>query len=125
MKLHFEYQKKIFLYLKKMEKKKIIQIPKTLKSVTVELPPKNQGADISCNAAMILSKENNMSPLDLAEVLKKHLLLNFKEFKNIDIAKPGFLNIYFHSFFWNNFLKEIIKLNDKYGSNSSPKKIII
>ena len=110
MKLHFEYQKKI------------IQIPKTLKSVTVELPPKNQGADISCNAAMILSKENNMSPLDLAEVLKKHLLLNFKEFKNIDIAKPGFLNIYFHSFFWNNFLKEIIKLNDKYGSNSSPKK---
>ena len=82
-----------------MEKEKIIKTPKKFTSITVELPPKNQRADISCNAAMILSKANNRSPLDLAEILKKHLLRNFKEFKNIEIAKPGFLNIYFHSFF--------------------------
>ena len=79
MNLFLEYQKKIFNTLKNLEKKKLIQIPSQL-NLTVELPPKNQKADISCNAAMILAKLNNNSPAKLAEILKKHLLLNFKEF---------------------------------------------
>ena len=100
MNLFSDYQKKIFNSLKILERKKIIQISSKHKSITIELPPKNQKADISCNAAMILSKANNSSPDKLAEILKKHLLLSFKEFKNIEIAKPGFLNIYFHISFW-------------------------
>ena len=99
MNLFSNYQKKIFNSLKILEKRKIIHIPRELKSFTVELPPKNQKADISCNAAMILAKVNNTSPVKLAEILKKHLLLNFAEFKSIEIAGPGFLNIYFHIFF--------------------------
>ena len=66
MNLFLDYQKKIFKNLKILEKKKIIQISQKLKSITVELPPKNQEADISCNAAMILAKDNNSSPDKLA-----------------------------------------------------------
>jgi len=77
MNLFYNYQEKIFNSLKILDKRKIIHIPKKLKSFTVELPPKNQKADISCNAAMILAKVNNISPVKLAEILKKHLLLNF------------------------------------------------
>ena len=95
MNLFLDYQKKIFNSLKSLEKKKIIKIPPSIKNFTVELPPKNQKADISCNAAMILAKVNNSSPAKLAEILKKHLLSNFDEFKSIEIATPGFLNIYF------------------------------
>ena len=58
MNLFLDYQKKIFSSLKDLEKKKVIQIPLKLKSFAVELPPKNQKADISCNAAMILAKIN-------------------------------------------------------------------
>ncbi len=122
MNLFSEYQKKIYNSLKKLEKKKSIVIPKKFKSFHVELPPKNQNADISCNAAMVLSKPNNTIPKELAEILKKHLLFDFKEFKNIEIAEPGFLNIYFKKFFWKNFLKKVIKLNSKYGSNKASKK---
>ena len=75
MNLFLEYQIKIFLILKDLEKKKLIIIPKGLKSITVELPPKNQKADISCNAAMVLAKVNNISPVELAESIKKNLLL--------------------------------------------------
>ena len=100
MNLFSDYQKKIFNSLKSLEKKKIIQIPSKLKSITIELPPKNQKADISCNAAMILAKINNSTPTKFAEILKKHLLSNFSEFKSIEIAEPGFLNIYFHTSFW-------------------------
>ena len=121
MNLFLEYQKKIFKTLKKLEKKKLIQIPSKL-YLTVELPPRNQKADISCNAAMILAKLNKNSSVKLAEILKKHLLLNFVEFKSIEIAGPGFLNIYFHIFFWAEYLTKVIKLSFKYGSNKVSKK---
>ena len=90
MNLFLDYQKKIFNSLKNLEKKKLIQIPSHIKNFTVELPPKNQNADISCNAAMILAKDNSISPIKLAEIIKKHLLSKFKEFKNIEISGPGF-----------------------------------
>ena len=121
MSLFLDYQKKIFNCLKNLEKKKLIQIPSQL-NLTVELPPKNQRADISCNAAMILAKINNNSSVKLAEILKEYLLFNFKEFKSIEIAGPGFLNICFHISFWNEYLTKIIKLDTKYGSYRTFKK---
>tara|TARA_B100001123_G_C15318766_1_gene1027157 strand:- start:512 stop:2239 length:1728 start_codon:yes stop_codon:yes gene_type:complete len=122
MNLFSDYQKKIYKSIKILEKRKIIKIPSKVKSFTIELPPKNKNGDISCNAAMILAKINNTSPFQLAEIIKKHLLSNFKEFKNIEVAEPGFLNISFHREFWKKFLDEVIKLNFLYGSNK--KKII-
>lgn len=121
MNLFLEYQKKIFKYLKKLEKKKLIQIPSNF-NLIVELPPRNQKADISCNAAMILSKLNKNSPVKLAEILKKHLLINFKEFKKIEIAGPGFLNICFHISFWKEYLTQIVKLDSKFGSSRTLRK---
>ena len=122
MNLLLHYQKKIFNSLKNLEKKKLIQISLQLKRFTVELPPKNHKADISCNAAMILAKVNKTSPIKLGEILKKHLLSNFKEFKSIEIAGPGFLNICFNISFWREYLTKIIKLDSKYGSNTTLKK---
>ena len=94
MNLHLEYQNKIFYLLKKLEKKKEIKIPKNInnKSLSVEYPPKNQKAHISYNAAMVLAKFNKKPPQQLAEIIKKNLLLNFSEFESIEIAGPGFIN---------------------------------
>jgi len=122
MNLFLKYQKKIFYNLNKLKKKKLIHLPIEQKNITVELAPKAQKADISCNAAMILAKSNNISPIELAEVLKKNLLLNFKEFKSIEIAGPGFLNINFHLSFWKNYLNQLIRSNSKYGSNVTSKR---
>ena len=116
MNLFLEYQERISKILKKLEKKKLIKIP-SKPYLTVELPPRNQKADISCNAAMILAKLNKNSPVKLAEILKKHLLINFKEFKSIEIAGPGFLNICFHISFWKKYLTKVIKLDSKFGSS--------
>ena len=115
MNLFLDYQLKIYKSLTILKKKDLLVIPSKIKTFSVELPPKNQNADISCNAAMILAKVNNNNPMDLAEKIKIHLLKNFKEFKKIEVAKPGFLNIYFHMFFWKKYLKEILKLKGKYG----------
>mgnify|MGYP001453547223 CR=1 FL=1 len=122
MNLLLYYQKRIFNSLKNLEKRKLIQISSELRKITVELPPKNHKADISCNAAMILAKVNKSSPVKLAEIFKKHLLSNFNEFKSIEIAGPGFLNINFNISFWMEYLTKIIKLDTKYGSITSSKK---
>ena len=117
MNLFSNYQKRFLHYLKSLEKKKIIDLPNNLKSLTVELPPKGHKADMSCNVAMILAKFNQKTPLDLANILKKNFLENFKEFEKIDVAKPGFLNINFKIDFWKNHLFKIIQSDANYGSN--------
>ena len=74
MNLFLDYQKKIFKSVKFLEKNKLIKIPEKIKSFTVELPPKNQKGDLSCNAALVLAKENKKSPLDIANFLKPLIL---------------------------------------------------
>ena len=123
MNLFSEYQGKIFNFLKKLENKKLIKIPPNL-YFTIDMPPKDHKADISCNVAMILAKINKNSPIKIAEILKENLLLNFKEFYSIEVAAPGFLNISFQSTFWNKYLLKIIELESKYGSNINLKKKI-
>ena len=122
MNLFINYQTKILKLLKTLESNKIIKIPKKINSITIELPPKNQEAHISCNAAMLLAKENNQKPIEVAKILVKHFTKDFKEFKSVEIAGPGFLNISFNQKFWKNYLNQVIKLNTKYGSNKLKKK---
>jgi len=122
MNIFLDYHDKIFKSLKKLEKINIIKIPPNFINFTIELPPKNQQASLSCNIAMLLSKINNMPPVRLAEILKKHLLLNFKEFEKIEIAGPGFMNIYFVNSFWENYLFKIIKEDKKFGSTKKNNK---
>jgi arginyl-tRNA synthetase len=122
MNLFLDYQKKFIAVLKKLKKNNVILLPKDLKSFAVDLPPKNQDADMSFNGAMILAKINKRSPLELAEVIKGSFSKKFKEFEIISIAKPGFINISFKKDFWNNHLLKIVKLGPKYGSNKLTKK---
>ena len=122
MNIFLDYKKRISDSLKRLEKKKIINIPNEIKGLTVELPPKGEHSDISSNAALILAKHNNTKPIDLAKIIKKHLLDEFKEFKSIDAAGPGFLNIFFEDSFWRKHLLDIIRLGENYGANKSNKK---
>jgi len=117
MNLLLDYKIKIHDLLDKLKKNDLINFSNNLKDLTVEIPPKKNNADISCNAAMVLSKHNNKSPNDIAEFLKKEFLINFSEFKAISIAKPGFININFKEIFWKEYLHKILKLNNVYGSS--------
>ena len=116
MNLYLNYQEKIFNYLKILENKNIIKIPNTLKNITVELPPKSQKAHLSCNAAMILAKINEIQPIELANKLVILIKKEDSSIANIKVAKPGFINIKFKQNFWNEFLKDIINSRKTYGS---------
>jgi len=115
------YLEKIKEFLIDLEKHEQLILSDNLNNLTIELTPKNLQGDISCNAALILSKTNNKKPKNIAEFLKTNLIIKFSEFKNIFIAEPGFLNIEFKDDFWHKFLSDLLNLKEKYGSNSYKK----
>ena len=90
-------------------------IPDSLEALKVDLPPENMDFDISTNVAMILAKINEKSPNDLANQLSDLIKNNDKNIQNINVAKPGFINIKFKDIFWNNFLENIITDNKNFG----------
>ena len=97
------------------------ELPKYLDRINVDVAPIDFDFDISTNVAMVLSKPNKKAPLEIAEILIPYL----KEDKNIEkisAIKPGFINIKFNNKFWNNFLKEIIINEKKFGVNKNQKK---
>ena len=121
MNIFLHYQKNFYKYLILLKKKKIIDFPDQVKNFTVELPPKNQSADMSCNIAMLLAKHNNMTPIDLANKLKKHFIDDFVEFESVECAKPGFLNFSFKIQFWKKYIFDVIKLDEDFGSEKNNK----
>ncbi len=115
------YLDKIISIVKKAKSDGLLENIDNLNAINVDIPPQKFDCDISTNVAMVLSKANNKSPTDIANTIIK--LITNDDIQNIEIAKPGFINIKFKNNFWNNFLKEIITNNKKYGiNNKEPKK---
>ena len=117
--IYLEKIKKILLDLSK--NKKII-IPEKLDGITAEIPPSKFDSDISTNAAMVLSKINNKSPTDLANILTEEIKNKDKLVEDITVIKPGFINIKFKPIFWTNFVKEILKDSENFGINKEENK---
>ena len=67
------YLNKIKKLLKEMSKSGELILPDKVNGITAEIPPSKFKSDISTNVAMVLSKINNKSPVDLAAILSDHL----------------------------------------------------
>ena len=116
------YLKKIKDLIIALSKEDLIQIPKDLNSINVDIPPEQFDSDISTNVAMVLSKLNKTNPLELAKIIESNLKKNDTNIDKIEIVKPGFINIKFKSLFWNDFLKEIINNHKEFGINKNEVK---
>ena len=103
---------------KKLNLKKKI----ALKGHKVETPPKIYNYDISTNIGMILGRLLRVNPLDLCSKLEKILLNDIKDFKKIDIVKPGFINISLDDKAIEKFINHVFINQEKYGSFEENKK---
>ena len=116
------YLDKIKNLIIKLNKESLIEIPESLNGINVDIPPEKFDCDISTNVAMVLSKSNKKSPLDLANQLSELIKKDDKNIHSINVVNPGFINIKFKELFWNNFLKEIINNHKNFGVNKKEKK---
>ena len=122
MNIFDQYLDKIKNILLDLSKNGNIVLPEKMDGITAEIPPAKFNSDISTNVAMVLSKANNKSPSDLANILVKAIKEKDELIDNISVVKPGFINIKFQPIFWTKFVKEIIKNSDDYGINTKEKK---
>ena len=101
------YLDKIIILIKKLNKDGSLEIPESLKGINVDIPPSNFDCDISTNVAMVLSKANKKSPIDIANTLIDLIKNEDEKIETISVAKPGFINIKFKTIYWNNFIKNV------------------
>ena len=120
------YLDKIIELIKSAKEENLLELPENLSGINVDIPPAKFNCDMSTNVAMVLSKPNNKSPLEIAEVIVNIIKKNDDHIEEIKIEKPGFINLKFKKIFWNNFLKSIIT-EKNYGSKESknPKKYLV
>ena len=120
------YRDKIIDILKTANKEGLVKLPENLNSINVDLPPKKFNCDISTNVSMILSKTNNKSPLEIANLLSNLIKKKDNYIDELIIEKPGFINIKLNKAFWNFFLREALS-EKNYGSQKvlSQKKYLI
>ena len=122
MNIFYIYLDKITRIVIDQNKKGILKLPVKLDSINVDIPPKQFDCDISTNVSMVLAKINETQPIELANKLILLIKKEDSNIANIEVAKPGFINIKFKQNFWNEFLKDIINSKIIYGSSNDPKK---
>ena len=87
-----------------------------LKKITSEPPKDRKYGDISTNLALIGSKALKEKSLDLAKKITKELL-NHKFISKIEIAGPGFVNLYLDDSIWHKCCIQALKDNNNYGKS--------
>ena len=123
MNIFESYLDKIKSVLIDLNKQGELLFPETFNGINAEIPPVQFDCDISTNVAMVLSKLNKRSPIDLAEQISPIIKDKDSLIQNITIVKPGFINIKFKPLFWTNFIQEIITNKKNFGVNEKEKKL--
>ena len=87
-----------------------------LVDINVQTPKQLEHGDLTTNVAMVLANKLKKNPQEIAkEIIKKLNLIN--EYKKIEIAGPGFINIKINKENLFKILKKIPKSNLNYGKN--------
>ena len=91
-------------------------------NIVVEVPKKREQGDFSTNIAMQLTKVLKENPRNIAEKIVEVLSKNTNEIKTLEIAGPGFINIYLNDEYVFSGISNVIKQGENYGSSSIGKK---
>ncbi len=121
MNIFENYLLKIEKIIKSAHKDNLLELPDNLSGINVDIPPAKFTGDISTNVAMVLSKINKKTPLELAKQIAGLIKDSDNNIDEISIEKPGFINLKFKNEFWNGFILDVLN-NSSYGSSTSGKK---
>ena len=119
----YEHYSKIVIKLI-LKNKKFLSIKETnnFQGVSFESPPDGFDSDLSTNICLILSKLNKLNPKDLSSKVKKIIYDETKEFLDIAVAGPGFLNFKLSNDSLKSIIIKIFNSKAKYGSVKENKK---
>lgn len=85
---------------------------------TVEVPADRTNGDFSTNAAMVNAKVFRLPPRKIAEAIVENMSLENTYFEKVEIAGPGFINLFLSDSYYVDILFEIKDAGDTYGRSN-------
>lgn len=87
-----------------------------LEKIIIETPKDSKNGDYSTNIALVLTKILKDNPINIATKIKE--TIKDEKIEKIEIAPPGFINIYLNKKVLLDEINKIIKENKNYGKNT-------
>jgi arginyl-tRNA synthetase len=94
-------------------------------AINLSEPRNKKFGDLATNTAMVLAPVLKENPMDIAQRLVDSSLSKWKEIRDINIAKPGFINFNLDQDFIKSELVKIAGSKHRYGTNNTGKGISI
>ena len=117
--------KKAIENLQKAEKLPVFEMPE----IEINYPKEGKFGDYTTNVAMILAKKIGMSPMEIAEQIKKEILNQVQDDNNklekIEIVAPGHINFYLSKKYLQEKIAEINNVEKDFGKSDAGKGIKI
>ncbi|EKE00764.1 MAG: hypothetical protein ACD_21C00283G0004 [uncultured bacterium] len=82
--------------------------------VNVDPTKSSEHGDFSSNIAMLLAKNLRLNPIDLAKIIAAEIPIS-NIIKNVEVAKPGFINFYLTDQAHHEIINAIINSKDKFA----------
>ena len=92
------------------------KIDVSIDKIVISTPKDNQFGDYSTNVAMILTKDLHKNPMEIAEIIKSKIIS--PSIEKVEIAAPGFINIYLTKERLLSEINTILDEDKKYGMNN-------
>lgn len=93
--------------------------------IIIDNPKSENNGDYSTNIALLLTKKLKKSPMEIASLIKDNI--DSSKFAKIDVASPGFINIYLKKERLYQEINKILSEGKNYGKNNlgDNKKILL
>jgi arginyl-tRNA synthetase len=86
---------------------------------SLEAPRSEDHGDFACNAAMLLAKVLRQPPRAIAEKLAERLRAAGGPVARVEVAGPGFVNIWLSEQRWRSLLQSVLAAGARYGGSKS------
>ena len=89
-----------------------------LDSISAATPANKEFGDYTTNIAMVSASMLKKAPREIASRIKHAMESHGDIFEKVDIAGPGFINLYLNPSVWVEELKEIVEKTHHYGKSA-------
>jgi len=89
-----------------------------LDTVSLSIPANKEFGDYASNMAMVAAKKAKKPPREVADIIKRALEAHADMIEKVEVAGPGFINLFIQPVQWASLLREIGALRNDYGKSS-------
>ncbi|MGH1350212.1 MAG: arginine--tRNA ligase [Methyloligellaceae bacterium] len=114
MNIFSEFESRILKVVQQLKEEEVLSAEIEVNGLSVEPTKDPAHGDIASNIAMVLAKKAKMKPRDLAEKIASKLESD-PLVRQIDIAGPGFINLWLKTEFWQEIVKAVLEGSREFG----------